>query len=151
GLVAGRDYETKQLNAQGDMATVNSLVDAAVTDRSDLLITLSTPTLQAAVQKARQLPIVFTYVANPVAAGAGRSEEDHLPNITGVYLAHQYEKMLAIFRECMPNARRVGTLFVPSEVNTVFHKEQLTAAASKAGLEVIAVPASTSTEIADAA
>jgi ABC-type uncharacterized transport system substrate-binding protein len=151
GLVEGRDYETKLLNAQGDMATVNSLVDAAITDRADLLITLSTPTLQAAVQKARHLPIVFTYVANPVAAGAGRSEEDHLPNITGVYLAHQYEKMITIFRECLPNARRVGTLFVPSEVNTVFHKDQLTAAASKAGLELIAVPASTSTEIADAA
>lgn len=151
GLVEGRDYETKMLNAQGDMATVSSLIDSAVTDRADLLITLSTPTLQAALQKARNLPIVFTYVASPVAAGAGRSDAEHLPNVTGVYLTLEYEKVMAIFRECLPNARVVGSLFVPSEVNTVFHKDQLTAAASKAGLEVLTVPVSTSTDIADAA
>lgn len=151
GLVDGRDYEKKILNAQGDMSTVNSLVDAAVTDRSDLLITLSTPTLQAAVQRAGRLPVVFTYVANPVAAGAGRSDNDHLPNIAGIYLAQQYEKMIALFRECMPGARVIGTLFVPSEVNTVYHKEQVTLEARKAGLEVVALPVSTSSEISDAA
>jgi ABC-type uncharacterized transport system substrate-binding protein len=151
GLVEGRDYETKSLNAQGDMATVSSLIDSAVSDRADLLITLSTPTLQAALQKVHQLPVIFTYVASPVAAGAGRSDTDHLPNITGVYLKLDYEPVLTLFRECLPNARVVGTLFVPSEVNTVFHKDQLTAAASKAGLEVITVPVSTSTDIADAA
>src|SRR5262249_53978070 len=61
GLVDGRDYRCTIRNAQGDMATVSGLVDAAVTD-SDLLITFSTPTLQSALQRAKQLPIVFNYV-----------------------------------------------------------------------------------------
>ncbi len=151
GLVEGRDYEAKMLNAQGDMATVNSLIDAAVTNRSDLIITLSTPTLQAAIQRARSIPVVFAYVANPVAAGAGRSDDDHLPNITGIYLAQQYEQAFAIFRECLPSARRVGTLFVPSEVNTVYNKEMLRQAAANVGIEVVATPVSTSVEAADAA
>jgi ABC-type uncharacterized transport system substrate-binding protein len=151
GLVEGRDYETKPLNAQGDMATVSGLIDAAVTDRSDLIITLSTPTLQAAVQRARNTPVVFSYVANPVLAGAGRSDTDHLPNITGIYLLLSYDQVIALLRESLPNARRVGTLFIPSEVNTVFHKDKLTEAATKAGVEVVAVPVSTSAEVADAA
>lgn len=151
GLVEGRDYETKTLNAQGDMATVNSLIDAAVTAPSDILITLSTPTLQAAVQRARNLPVVFSYVANPVLAGAGRSDNDHLSNITGVYLVLSYDEMFALLRECLPRARRIGTIFIPAEVNTVFHKDKLTEAATKAGVEVVAVPVSTSTEVADAA
>jgi ABC-type uncharacterized transport system substrate-binding protein len=151
GLVEGRDYDIKIRNAQGDMGTVNSLIDAAVTDSADLLITLSTPTLQAALQRARGLPIVFTYVASGVIAGAGRSDEDHLPNVTGVYLGGGYAELLAIMREYFPSVHTVGTLFVPSEVNSVFHKDQLTEAARKVGIEVVAVAASTSAEVPDAA
>src|SRR5881397_1025335 len=43
GLVEGHDYDIRIRNAQGDMGTVNSLVDAAITEGADLLITLSTP------------------------------------------------------------------------------------------------------------
>jgi ABC-type uncharacterized transport system substrate-binding protein len=45
----------------------------------------------------------------------------------------------------------MGTLFVPSEVNSVFHKDQLVEAARKVGIEVVAVAASTSAEVPDAA
>jgi ABC-type uncharacterized transport system substrate-binding protein len=151
GLVEGRDYVTTTRNAQGDMAAVNSLVDAALAERSDLLITFSTPTLQVALQRARGIPIVFNYLASPVAAGAGRSDADHLPNVTGVYLNGAYDEMLAMIRRCRPHARRLGTLFVPSEVNSVFHQDKLDAAARKAGFELVSVPANTSPEVADAA
>ena len=87
------------------MATVNSLVDAATTEGADLLITLSTPTLQAALKRAAGKPIVFTYLANAVAAGAGRSDEDHLPNVTGVYNTAAYAEMLERFARY---ARRPG-------------------------------------------
>ena len=68
------------------MATINTLVDAALAEKSDLLLTFSTPVLQVALQRARGIPIVFNYLASPQAAGAGRSDTDHLPNVTGVYL-----------------------------------------------------------------
>jgi ABC-type uncharacterized transport system substrate-binding protein len=151
GLIEGRDYALTIRNAQGDMATVNSLIDAATTEGSDLLITMSTPTLQAALQRARNTPIVFTYLANAVAAGAGRSDEDHLPNVTGVYMMSAYDELMAIIRQLMPSARRVGSLFVPAETNMVFHKEKLEEAGRKAGIEVVTMPANTSAEVPDAA
>jgi putative tryptophan/tyrosine transport system substrate-binding protein len=151
GLVEGRDYETKAANAQGDMATVSALLDAALSENADLLITLSSPTLQAAIRKTRTVPIVFCYVASGEAAGAGRSDTDHRPNVTGVNLLPKYGAMLALIEECMPSVRRVGTLFVPAEVNSVLHKDLLTQAAAEAGLEVVAVPASTASEVPDAA
>src|SRR5262249_38134427 len=151
GLVEGRDYDVKIRNAQGDMGTVNSLIDASLTEGADMLITLSTPTLQAALQRARNLPIIFTYVASAVIAGAGRSDTDHLPNVTGVYLGAGYQEILALIREFFPSVRSVGTLFVPAEVNTVYHKDQLTKQAQAVGIEVIAVAASTNAEVPDAA
>jgi ABC-type uncharacterized transport system substrate-binding protein len=150
-LAAGRDYEITISNAQGDMATVNGLVDSALSQGADLLITLSTPTLQAALQRAQRVPIVFTYVANGILAGAGRSDEDHLPNVTGISIVGAFGDMISLLRQCLPSARRIGTLFVPAEVNMVFNKDQLVEAAGKSGIEVVPVAVSTSSEISDAA
>ena len=152
GLVKGRDYEMTIRNAQGDMPTLNGLVDAALTARANLLMTLSTPTLQAAIRKVPpQLPIVFTYLADPIAAGAGRSFTDHLPNVTGVATGSADEAVLKILRECVPHARRIGTIVVPSEVNSVYHFHELVSEARKMGMEVVSVPANTSSELPDAA
>ena len=51
GLVQGRDFDVRIRNAQGDLATLSSLVDAAVTADADLLITVTTPALQAALRR----------------------------------------------------------------------------------------------------
>jgi putative tryptophan/tyrosine transport system substrate-binding protein len=150
-LVEGRDYTIRIRNAQGDMATMNNLVDAALTDRTDLIITFSTPTLQAAIKRSRGVPVVFNYVANAVWAGAGRSDTDHLPNVTGVYLPGAYDEMLELIREVLPHARVLGTLYVPAEVNTVYHRDRFAEAAKKAGLEFVTVAANTYSEVADAA
>ena len=151
GLVAGRDYQVRVRNAQGDMPTLSSLVDAALSDDTNLLMTLSTPTLQAALRRARDVPIVFTFVADAIAAGAGRTNEEHLPNVTGVPTAAAYDELLDIVRECLPTARRLGTLFVPAEVNSVYNKEQVEAAATRRGFAFRAVAANTSAEVSDAA
>src|SRR5690242_1166455 len=151
GLKEGQDYTVDVRNAQGDMATVNSLVDAAITEGADLLITLSTPTLQAALKRAAGKPIVFTYLANAVAAGAGRSDEDHLPNVTGVYNTAAYAEMLELIRQVRPDARVLGTLFVPAEVNMVYHRDHLNEAARKLNFKVVALAANTSADVADAA
>lgn len=150
GLVEGRDYQLVVRNAQGDMATVSALVDAAAGDNADLLVTFSTPTLQAAMQRAGKLPIVFTYVASAFAAGAGRTDTDHLPNVTGVYLQAPFDDMMAVIKSVVPSVRSVGTLFVPSETNSVFCRDQLRDATRKAGLALIDVPANTSSDVPDA-
>jgi ABC-type uncharacterized transport system substrate-binding protein len=151
GLVEGRDYVKTIRNAQGDMATVSSLIDAALVERTDLLITFSTPTLQAALQRARTVPIVFNYLASPIAAGAGASDTDHLPNVTGVYMAAAFKEMLALIRATLPAVRTLGTLYVPAEVNTVFYKDRLQEETAKAGIELITVAANTSSDVSDAA
>jgi ABC-type uncharacterized transport system substrate-binding protein len=151
GLVRGRDYEITVRNAQGDMGTLNSVVDAALTEGADMLVPFSSPSLQATLRKAGAVPVVFTYVADAIAAGAGKSNEDHLPNVTGVTTPGAYAEVLGYLRECLPSAIRVGTIFVPAEVNTVFHKTQLSRLTDQAGMELVAVAANSSSELSDAA
>ncbi len=98
-----------------------------IVERADLLVTFSTPTLQVALGRARGVPVVFTYVASPVAAGAGSNDRDHPPTITGVYMEPAYEPMLDVIRRLKPNLQSIGTLFVPSESNSVYMHARLRA------------------------
>jgi ABC-type uncharacterized transport system substrate-binding protein len=151
GLENGRDFEVKVLNAQGDMATVSALIDAATTAGADMLITFSTPTLQAALRRAQNVPVVYNYVANGLKAGAGKSNTDHAPNVTGVSLLPANDEALALVRAHFPAIRRLGTLYCPAETNMVQYKISLDEAAKRAGFEVVYVPAETATDVPDAA
>ena len=151
GLVEGRDYTLKVRNAQGDMVTLSMSIDAAISEGADLLMTLSTATLQTAINRAGKRPIVFTLVASAISAGAGKTNEDHRANVTGVVTTSAYDELVAALRQCMPQAKRIGTLFVPSETNSIYNMEQTRKAAAKLGMELVTVPANTSAEVPDAA
>ena len=151
GLAPGRGLELRIRNAQGDMPTLSTLVDAAISEGTDLLMTLSTPTLQAALRRAKDVPVVFTFVADAVAAGAGASAHDHLPNVTGVTTVSPYAELVSVARECLPSLRRAGTLFVPAETNSVFNRDRLQDLAESVGIELESVPVNAITEMSDAA
>ena len=151
GLENGRDFEVKILNAQGDMATVSALIDAAISGGAELLVTFSTPTLQAALRRAQNVPVVFNYVANGLKAGAGRSNTDHAPNVTGVSLLPANDEALALIRTHFPSIRKLGALYCPAETNMVHYKNGLDESAKRAGFEVVYVPAETATDVPDAA
>jgi ABC-type uncharacterized transport system substrate-binding protein len=151
GLVDGRDFEVKILNAQGDMATVSALIDSAVTGGADLLITFSTPTLQAALRRAQNVPVVYNYVSSGLKAGAGKSNTDHAPNVTGVSLLPANDEALTLLRTHFPSIHRLGTLYCPAETNMVHAKTALDESAKRAGFEVVYVPAETATDVPDAA
>ncbi|HWP60397.1 MAG TPA: ABC transporter substrate-binding protein [Candidatus Acidoferrales bacterium] len=151
GLVEGRDYDVHVRNAQGDMPAVSALVDTAVTEGADLLITITTPALQAALRRGKGTPIVFSVVSDAIAAGAGRSDNDHLPNVTGVHYQGAYPEMLRLMRENFPSVRVLGTLFAPAEINMVREKDRLLEAARQTGIEIVALAVNSSGEMGDAA
>lgn len=151
GLRDGADFTLKTLSAQGDMATLGALFDSAKTAGADLYAVYGTPTLQAALRKVQNTPVVFTVVADPFVAGAGKTDTDHLPNITGVYTQGPYREMAELLREHFPRIKRVGTLFCPAEVNSVANKNVFVSEATRCGLAVEAVPANSPSELPDAA
>ena len=150
GLVEGRDFTLRVLNAQGDMSTLSSIMTSVRADQPDLLMTITTPSLQAALRQAGGTRIVFTGVGDGVQAGAGRSTTDHLPYVTGITTRSSFDGMARLLREVMPGARRAGTLFTPAEINSVLYKDWLAEALKKEGVELVAVPVTASAETAEA-
>jgi ABC-type uncharacterized transport system substrate-binding protein len=152
GLAEGKDYNLKIYNAQGDMSTLSGIMNTIRADQVDLLMVISTPTLQAALRQAgSDTRIVFTGVGDGVLAGAGESETVHLPNVTGVSTRSDFTQMADVIRKTLPSAIRVGTLFTPAEINSVLYKDWFAEALGDHGIELIAVPVTMSADLPQAA
>jgi putative tryptophan/tyrosine transport system substrate-binding protein len=150
-LQAGRDYELKISSAQGDLATLPGLIDAAIDAKAKVIIALQDATLQVAVQRVKSVPIVFDLLSDPFAMGAGTSDSNHLPNITGVYSPGfgdpEQTRRVDLIRRVVPKARRVGVLFSPEDKLSVSFKDRMTKAAQAAGLQVVPAPVSDVAEV----
>jgi ABC-type uncharacterized transport system substrate-binding protein len=151
GLVEGRDLNLRSLNAQGDMTTLTSIVTAVSAEQPDLIMPISTPALQAALRQAGALPIVFSSVGDAVRAGAGESETEHRPNVTGITTRSAFAGMARLLKQAAPQVRAVGTLFSPAEINSELYRQWFAEALEKEGLKLVALPVNSSAEIAEAA
>jgi ABC-type uncharacterized transport system substrate-binding protein len=150
-LKENTDFTLKVYNAQGDMSTLNSIAGTIANEKWDLVFSGSTPTIQILSKKLVNQNIIFTNVGDPIAAGLGKSFEDHLPFLTGVSTMSDFDGLINLVLSLQPEIKWVGTVYTPAEINSVIYKEHLGGAAKKRGIMLVAAPASTATEILDAA
>ena len=119
GFVRGANLEVLSAHAQGEIANIPLLLQNYDSQNLDLIITLTTPCLTAASGIVKRTPVVFTYVYDPIAAGAGTSRDSHLPNITGVGSFPPVEDTIDLILKLVPRLTAVGTVYNSSEANSV--------------------------------
>ncbi len=140
GLRDGREILVTIRIANNDIAEVQRIARELAAGRADMIIPLSTQALQAAILTARRTPIVFGAVAVPDLVGAGTSPETHLGHVTGVASTGPVRETLALIREVLPEARRIGSLWTSSEINSEFYLDLAREAAAELGFELVAFP-----------
>lgn len=133
--------------AKGDIAEVYRIAKDFAAAGHDLVIPLSTQCLQAALIEMPTTPLIFSSVANPYALGAGRTPTDHLNNVTGVVSTGPVRQMISFIREVLPQARRLGTLYTPSERNSDYYHELAIEAAAAVDFELESVSIKNASEI----
>lgn len=136
-------------NAQGDPSIALSIAQQFVNDDVDLIYAIATPAAQAAFNATidKQIPIVFNAVTDPVAAGIADSLESSNNHVTGVSDAAPLELQLALIREILPNATKIGLLYNLGEINGQIQVEQVRELAPKFGLEAVITGVSAANEI----
>ena len=128
---AGIDVEYDEQNAQGDITIANTIANKFVTDKVDLIFSIATPTTQAAVNATESIPIVFTSVTDPEAAGLLK------PNVTGSSdRVDNVGEQLDVLKELNPNATTIGILYNSSEQNSVTQVELIKKVAAEKGIKV---------------
>lgn len=151
GLKEGVDFDIKFANAQGDLPSLLSIMDKIKGDNPDIVLLTSTPALQAAVSKVLPSTIIFGNVADAVVAGAGKTLENHMPNITGITTTSDFKGMISMIKKYFPSTKTIGTLYVPDEINSELYKKKFEEEALKSGIQIKCMPISSSTETGNAA
>jgi putative ABC transport system substrate-binding protein len=147
GLRDGVNVRIDIRDGGGDPAKLQDHARDFVADRVDLIVPLSTQSLQAALIATSSIPIVFVSVANPYLTRAGVSSIDHLPNVTGVASTAPLRQALALIKDALPQARRLGTLWTPSEINSGYYLDIVRTEAADFGFEIVTIPVSGPSDI----
>ena len=98
GVVAPQKAEIRL--AGKDIAGLPTILDSFVQNDVDLVLAISTPATQAAISRIKDRPVIFATVSNPFVIDAGTDDQQHLPNVTGVYGSVPMDQFLRMSRSC---------------------------------------------------
>lgn len=147
GLRDNENIRLKIRNGYGNLAEVQRIAQDFVDEDVNMIVALSTPCLQASLIATHEIPIIFSSVANPFLAGAGKSAQDHRSNVSGVSSRGPIEKSLDFIKEILPRAKRLGTLWTPAEINSEFYLEVAKRRARDLGFVIVDVPIANKNEV----
>jgi len=139
--LAGENITITWGDATWDLPTANLMIDAALDRDVDVLVTLTTPVTQIAVNATLALEtppaVLFASVYNPYRAGIAQSSCIKPDHVTGTELQSSYADILALLRMQAPDISTIGTLYNSSETSGIIGAERITELSESLGLTVI--------------
>jgi putative ABC transport system substrate-binding protein len=151
GMIAGladkgyRDGTTAVItryNAEGDAATSNAIAREITDGHFDLVMTSSTPSLQAVANANRdgRTMHVFGIVADPYIAGVGLNPDkplDHPRHLVGYGVLLPVDKVFLLARQMYPELKRVGVAWNPAEANSRCFTSMARRVCERLGIELL--------------
>src|SRR5215470_5754093 len=124
--------------ANEDYHRLPSLAVELVRLKVDVIVALTTPVAREAQRTTATIPIVFAYVSDAVRTGLVTSLARPGGNLTGYsdVTADLVRKRLALLKDVVPGATRVGVLENPSNPGTEIAWNELESAARELGLRL---------------
>ncbi|NLO20156.1 MAG: ABC transporter substrate-binding protein [Ignavibacteria bacterium] len=147
GFVDGENIKISYQNAQGEISNIPMILNQFKANKVDLLITLTTPCLVAAAQLIKDIPIVYSVAFSPEQLGI----KDYGDNICGTYDLYDLEGFSDLIQELLPDKKRVGFPYNPTEENAVYSHKKIKEHLVSSGFEVIDVTVNSSNEIVQVA
>ena len=135
GLRDGKDFQMKKYSAQGEIAHLPQIVDAVVMLKPDVIVTVTTPAMMAVVRKVSHIPVVFTVASSPERVGLFASGRPS--NLCGIYDNPQMGKLLKMAVRHGSNLKVAGTIYDPSQVNSMISVERLRVAGKEQGIQIL--------------
>lgn len=151
GYVNGGNINLRYQSAQGSMANLAQIAKLFVSEKPTVMVALATPTAQTLAANTKTIPIVFTAVTDPVSAKLVSNWKASDSNITGVSDKLDIAAQIDMIKRIKPDAKRVGFIYNPSEVNSTQVLKELNQLLPKNGLSLVAVAASKTSDLPTAA
>jgi putative ABC transport system substrate-binding protein len=148
GFVEGRNYVI-DFAAEPDIARAPERIRQLLARTPAVLVVMTTPVAQAAAKAARETPILFTAVSDPIESGLVASLARPGGNVTGVsnMLPELSGKLLELVPELIPGAARIAVLWNPDNPAKALELRALRDAASRRKISLHELPARSREEI----
>lgn len=151
GITERPDFKWQFQTAQGNPAIASQIARKFIGDKSDVIVAISTPSAQAVVAGTRSIPVVYSAVTDPVAAQLVKGMEASGTNVTGVSDALSLEDQLALIKQIVPNAKKVGMVYNPGETNSVVVVKRLEELLATEGMQLVTATAPRTVDVGAAA
>lgn len=112
-------------NAGGDASALKSACDQFKAKKADVIITIATPAAAAAAPYAKDIPIIFAAVEDPVAAKFMNDLNHPNQNMTGTSDKVQVDAIMDMARMMYPKTKTIGYLYSTSESNSKANLDKL--------------------------
>lgn len=155
GFRDGERLRIERFNAQGDMPTGIAIAQQITSGGYDLVITSSTPSMQAVANNNREGKVrhVFTLVADPFASGIGLDRADptrHPPHLVGQGVFPPVERAFQLARRMLPALTRIGVAWNPAESNSLAFVTKAREVAGKMNLTLLEANVDTTSAVQEA-
>lgn len=139
GIVEGENLVVMLDNAQADMGTASTIADNFVAQKVDLICAIATPSAMSAYNSCMgtEIPVIYTAVSDPAAAGLANEDGTSIGNITGTSDALPVTNQLEMIRQIMPDAKTIGILYTTSETNSESTVAEYKKYAADYGFEIV--------------
>ena len=149
GYVEGRNIEIEVRWGEGKLERMSALAAELVKMNVDVIVAVSSPSVVAAKNATKTIPIVMPFSSDPVGDGLVSSLARPGGNITGLSLMapELAAKRLQLLKEVFPKVRPVAALWNPDYAGMAARLRQTQGAAPSVGMEVISVEIRDSREL----
>lgn len=121
GIEEGKNLEVIFDNAQADTGAAATIASNMVSKKVDLICAIATPSAAAAYNACMEadIPVVYSAISDPVAAGLAKEDGTSTGNITGTSDVLPVKAQLEMIRAMMPEASKIGIIYTTSEENSI--------------------------------
>jgi putative ABC transport system substrate-binding protein len=147
GYTEGDNLKVDYQNAQGDLATAQTIAKNFASQDKDLIFAIATGSAQGAYNATKEIPILISAVTDPIAAGLAESLEQPNTNVSGTSDYIPVEKQVELIKLFVPEAKKIGVLYNTSEINSEVQIDQLKEYVKDKGYEVIPLGVSSTNEV----
>lgn len=139
GFISGVNVKYIYENAQTDGGFCSQINNNFVSKKVDMIVAIATPIAQSAyaATENNNIPVMFTAITDPIAAGLANSDGTPVGNITGTSDKLPVEEQLKLIREMYPDLTKLGILYTTSEINSISSIEEYKKYAPKYNFEII--------------
>ena len=151
GFEAGKNLRWEFQSAQGSAGTAGQIARKYIGENPDVIVAIATPSAQSLVAATKSIPIVYSGVADPIAAQLVKDWKPSGTNVTGLSHMLDLNRQIEIMKQVVPAVKKVGIVYNPGEVNSAVVVRQLKGLLEKQGIALIDVAAPRSVDVGPAA